>query len=138
MTKQQLREAIRRIIKQELNETVTGTEAEEIAKQAGSYEAAVEKLRSLGASFQYSNAVATEIYGEKDIKNENAPAPTKPVVDPGTKTPKPNRQSPGADPSKIPTKEPGTRGTPAKAGTKVTMKEAEMLKQVIKRFKSKK
>ena len=65
MTKQQLREAIRKIIRQELNETITGVEAEEIARQAGSYEAAVDKLQDLGVSYQYSNAVATEIYGEE-------------------------------------------------------------------------
>ena len=135
MTKQQLREAIRRIIKQELNEIVTGTEAEEIAKQAGSYEAAVEKLRSLGASFQYSNAVATEIYGEKDIKNENAPAPSKPS--PTTKpTVAPGKPGEKKDPKRRHIGNPNVQ--PAPKAVKATMKEAEMLKKVIQRFKSKK
>ena len=90
MTKQQLREAIRKIIKQELSE----------------------------------NAPAK-------------PAPTKePAVAPGKPAEKKPRR-PLGNPN-LPEKEPGKRGTPAKAGTKVTMKEAEMLKQVIKRFKSKK
>ena len=81
MTKQQLRETIRRIIKQELNEAET--------------------------------------------------APSKPATKPGVKEP----------PTKAPEK-PGKRrplGNPnVKPQPKASMKEAEMLKQVIKRFRSKK
>ena len=81
MTKQQLREAVRRIIKQELS--------------------------------------------------ENAPAPskpspsTKPTVAPGKPGEKKGPRRPLGNPN-------------VKPQPKATMKEAEMLKQVIKRFKSKK
>jgi hypothetical protein len=85
MTKQQLREAIRRIIKQELN--------------------------------------------------ENAPAPSKPATSPGVK--EPPAKTPGKKEPRRPLGNPNVRPAP-KAKTKATMKEAEMLKQVIKRFKSKK
>ena len=79
MTKQELREAIRRIIAQELN--------------------------------------------------ENAPAPSKPAP-----TTKPT-VAPGKPAEKKPRR---PLGKPVPVPAKATMKEAEMLKQVIKRFKSKK
>ena len=83
MTKQQLREAIRRIIKQELSEA--------------------------------------------------APAPTKPTP---TKEP---MVAPGKPAEKKPRRPLGNPNVkPQPKATKATMKEAEMLKQVIKRFKSKK
>ena len=81
MTKQQLREAIRRIIKQELSEAETAP---------------------------------------------SQPA-TKPTVAPG----KPAEKKP-----RRPLGNPNVK--PAPKATKATMKEAEMLKQVIKRFRSKK
>ena len=91
MTKQQLREAIRKIIKKELEE------------------------------------------------NQPAQAPSKPATTPGVK------EKPATPDKKEPRRPLGNPHTkpdniPAKAGTKTkaTMKEAEMLKQVIKRFKSKK
>ena len=80
MTKQQLRETIRRIITQELN--------------------------------------------------ENAPAPSKPRETPGPAV------APGKPAEKKPRRPLGNPNV--KPGPKATMKEAEMLKQVIKRFKSKK
>ena len=80
MTKQQLREAIRRIIKQELNEAETAP---------------------------------------------SKPTPTKePIVAPGKPAEKKPRR-PLGNPN-------------VKPGPKATVKEAEMLKQVIKRFRSKK
>ena len=84
MTKQELREAIRRIIKQELN--------------------------------------------------ENAPAPSKPAP---TKEPAVAPGKPAEKKPRRPLGNPNVQPAP-KAKTKATMKEAEMLKQVIKRFKSKK
>jgi hypothetical protein len=81
MTKQQLREAIRRIIKQELNEAET--------------------------------------------------APAKPKTSPGTK--EPPSKTPGKKEPRRPLGNPNVKPQP-----KATMEEAEMLKQVIKRFKSKK
>jgi hypothetical protein len=135
MTKQELREAIRRIIKQELNEVITPQKAEEIAKQAGSHEEAVKKLRALGMSYQYSNAIATEIYGEGGAKNENASAPTKPS--PSTKP----TVAPGKPAEKKPRRplgNPNVQPGPKAEAKKATMKEAEILKQVIKRFRNKK
>jgi hypothetical protein len=65
--------------------------------------------------------------------HEAAPAPSKPVTAPGTKEP----------PSKTPDKKKPLRplGNPnvrPERKMNTTMKEAEMLSQVIKRFKSKK
>jgi len=85
MTKQQLREAIRKIIKAELE--------------------------------------------------ENAPAPSKPATAPGVK--EPPSKTPGKKEPRRPLGNPNVQPAP-KAIKKATMKEAEMLKQVIKRFKSKK
>ena len=81
MTKQQLREAIRRIIKQELNEAET--------------------------------------------------APAKPATKPGVK--EPPAKTPGKKEPRRPLGNPNVKPQP-----KATVKEAEMLKQVIKRFKSRK
>jgi hypothetical protein len=83
MTKQQLREAIRRIIKAELN--------------------------------------------------ENSTAPAKPATKPGVK--EPPSKTPGKKEPRRPLGNPNVKPAPK---AKATMKEAEMLKQVIKRFKSKK
>jgi hypothetical protein len=83
MTKQQLREAIRSIIRRELN--------------------------------------------------ENAPAPSKPTEKPGPAV------APGKPAEKKPRRPLGNPNVqPGPKAKKATMKEAEMLKQVIKRFKSKK
>lgn len=93
MTKQQLREAIRRIIRQELNEAETAP---------------------------------------------SKPSPTKePAVAPGKPAEKKPRRPLGNPNVKPQPKAKNVKPQP-KAKTKATMKEAEMLKQVIKRFKSKK
>ena len=84
MTKQQLREAIRLIIKQELN--------------------------------------------------ENAPAPSKPKDSPKPAV-HPGKPGEKKDPKRRHIGNPNVQPAPK---AKATMKEAEMLKQVIKRFKSKK
>jgi len=73
----------------------------------------------------------------KDKTNEAAPAPSKPATAPGTK--EPPSKTPDKKEPRRPLGNPNTGPIPAKAkGKKATMKEAEMLKQVIKRFKSKK
>jgi hypothetical protein len=84
MTKQQLREAIRKIIKKELEE------------------------------------------------NKPAQAPSKPSTAPGVK------EKPATPDKKEPRRPLGNPNVQPAPKAKATMKEAEMLKQVIKRFKSKK
>jgi hypothetical protein len=63
--------------------------------------------------------------------SENAPAPAKPATAPGVK--EPPAKTPGKKEPRRPLGNPNVKPQP-----KATMKEAEMLKQVIKRFKSKK
>jgi hypothetical protein len=54
----------------ELSEMLDPTQAEEIAKVAGSYEDAVEKLIDMGLSPQEADRIATEIYGEEDVPED--------------------------------------------------------------------
>ena len=142
MTKQQLREAIRKIIKQELNEEKTvpnpnagkwrivGIESgnpltKEFYSSKEEAQAAGRKLRTKESGIKYVQLKDTM------KMSENAPSPSKPATAPGVKEP----------PSKTPDKKEPRRplGNPnVKPQPKATMKEAEMLKQVIKRFKSKK
>ena len=65
--------------------------------------------------------------------HEAAPAPSKPATAPGTK--EPPSKTPDKKEPRRPLGNPNVRPAPK---AKATMKEAEMLKQVIKRFKSKK
>jgi hypothetical protein len=150
MTKQQLREAIRKIIKQELNEglkTVSNPNAGKwriVNDKTGSpmtkefynsKEEATDAAKALGRT----NAPGIKIVQLKDTMkvhtNENAPAPSKPATAPGVK--EPPVKTPGKKEPRRPLGNPNVKPAP-KAVKKATMKEAEMLKQVIKRFKSKK
>ena len=146
MTKQELREAIRRIIKQELNEglkTVSNPNAGKwrivtadkkqkplTDKFYDSKAEAEEASRKIGKI----NAVGMKIIQLKDTMqvHENAPAPSKPAP-----TTKPT-VAPGKPAEKNPRRPLGNPNVQPGPKAKATMKEAEMLKQVIKRFKSKK
>ena len=147
MTKQQLREAIRRIISQELNEEmktksvsnpnagkwriVNDKTGNPMTKEFyNSKEEAMDAVRALGRT----NAPGIKIIQLKDTMKvytkENAPAPSKPKETPGPAV------APGKPAEKKPRRPLGNPNV--KPQPKATMKEAEMLKQVIKRFKSKK
>jgi hypothetical protein len=54
-----------------LSEILDPTQAEEIAKTAGSYEAAVDKLTDMGLTPQEANNIATDIYGMDEVKSLN-------------------------------------------------------------------
>jgi hypothetical protein len=53
-----------------MDESLDLTQAEEIAKAAGSYESAVDELVSMGLSPKAANDVATDVYGEEDVPEE--------------------------------------------------------------------
>ena len=113
MTKQELREAISRIIKQELNEGGLYMSPARAAYMRG-YEDGKQ-----GKPVDMKAIEDLELYENAPSK----PAPTtKPTVAPG----KPAEKKPRRP-----------LGKPVPVPAKATMKEAEMLKQVIKRFKSK-
>jgi hypothetical protein len=147
MTKQQLLEAIRRIISQELNEEmktksvsnpnagkwriVNDKTGNPMTKEFyNSKEEAMDAVRALGRT----NAPGIKIIQLKDTMKvytkENAPAPSKPRETPGPAV------APGKPAEKKPRRPLGNPNV--NPAPKATMKEAEMLKQVIKRFKSKK
>lgn len=123
MTKQQLRESIRRIIKQELDETL--------------FIPPTQLTYNTGYDDAKSGKPADMNYYRKDMElekvHEAAPAPSKPATAPGTK--EPPSKTPDKKEPRRPLGNPNVRPAPK---AKATMKEAEMLKQVIKRFKSKK
>ena len=154
MTKQQLRESIRRVIKQELDEakvigkTKSGKDIyldfnnpahknftaadHDDASQVlliGKSSASISSARKAAAKQHFLSSKA------KQKMSENAPAPSKPSTSPGVK--EPPAKTPGKKEPRRPLGNPNVQPAP-KAKTKATMKEAEMLKQVIKRFKSKK
>jgi hypothetical protein len=146
MTKQQLREAIRRIIKSELNEglktvanpnagkwrIVTSDKGKPLTdKFYDSKAEAEEASKKIGKI----NAPGMKIIQLKDTMqvHENSPAPSKPSTSPGVK--EPPSKTPGKKEPRRPLGNPNVQPAPK---AKATMKEAEMLKQVIKRFKSKK
>jgi hypothetical protein len=141
MTKQELREAIRKVIRQELNEEkivpnpnagkwrIVGIESgapltKEFYKSKEEAQAAARELGRIKSSgIKYVQLKDT-------IKmSENAPAPAKPATSPGVK--EPPAKTPGKKEPRRPLGNPNVKPQP-----KATMKEAEMLKQVIKRFKS--
>jgi hypothetical protein len=183
MTKQQLREAIRRIIKSELNEGLFmppmqvayiegykdgksgkpmnmeyGKDLEEGTKSvsnpnAGKWRIVTsDKEKPLTDKFYDSKAEAEEasrkigkinapgikIIQLKDTmkvfakENKPAQAPSKPATTPGIK------EKPATPDKKEPRRPLGNPNVQPAPKAKATMKEAEMLKQVIKRFKSKK
>jgi hypothetical protein len=147
MTKQQLLEAIRRVIKQELAEEIktksipnpnagkwrilnSKTESPLTDKFYDTKEEAGKAAKALGQI----NAPGIKIVQLKDtmktFTKENAPAPSKPketpnpVVEPGNPGQKPGTRRPFKKPN-------------VKPKRKATIEEAEMLAKVIKRFKSK-
>ena len=187
MTKQQLRESIRRIIKQELNEGLLMSPAQ-MAYVRGYGDgqdgkpmdiSSVNDLDHFGNSgmneektvpnpnagkwrivgIESGAPLTKEFYKSKEeaqaaakklgqIKSsgikyvqlkdtmkvhEAAPAPSKPATAPGTK--EPPSKTPDKKEPRRPLGNPNVKPAPK---AKATMKEAEMLKQVIKRFKSKK
>ena len=146
MTKQQLLEAIRRIIKQELTEgtkstsnpnagkwrIVTSDKEKPLTDEFYDSKAEAEKAaKSLGQI----KAPGIKIVQLKDtmkvFTKENAPAPSKPKETPG----------PAVAPGK-PGQKPGPRRPfikpNVKPNPKATMEEAAMLAKVVKRFKAKK
>ena len=143
MTKQQLREAIRKVIRQELNEeskTVSNPNAGKwriVGIESGS-PLTKEFYSSKEEAQAASRKLRTKESGMKIIQlkdtmkmSENAPAPAKPATAPGVK--EPPTKTPGKKEPRRPLGNPNVKPQP-----KATMKEAEMLKQVIQRFKSKK
>ena len=142
MTKQELREAIRRIIKAELNEEKTvpnpnagkwrivGIESgnpltKEFYSSKEEAQAASRKLRTKESGMKIIQLKDT-------IKmSENAPAPTKPATAPGVK--EPPAKTPGKKEPRRPLGNPNVKPQP-----KATMKEPSKLKDIIQRFKSKK
>jgi hypothetical protein len=133
MTKQQLREAICRIIKQELNEAakINTTDKFDVIKRNGER---IKGVKFIDMRTYVLNGVEKSLNDndsvEKSTVNENAPAPSKPA--PSTK--------PTVTPGKPGEKEGPRRplGNPnVKPAPKASMKEAEMLKKIVKRFKSK-
>jgi hypothetical protein len=142
MTKQELREAIRRIIKAELNEEKTvpnpnagkwrivGIESgnpltKEFYSSKEEAQAASRKLRTKESGMKIIQLKDT-------IKmSENAPAPAKPATAPGVK--EPPAKTPGKKEPRRPLGNPNVKPQP-----KATMKEASKLKDIIQRFRSKK
>jgi len=159
MTKQQIREAIRRVIQEELNEKTypkagekgnvnvsqlkkgdilggSGLEVVSVSAGAKTPSGKVEvtvKDPKTGKEITKTWGKTT-VVKVKDKANENAPAPSKPTTSPGVK--EPPAKTPGKKEPRRPLGNPNVK--PGPKAEKATMKEAEMLKQVIKRFKSKK
>jgi hypothetical protein len=184
MTKQQLREAIRRVIKQELLNEALFLPPTQVAYFDGYDDAKKGKPADVNyyrkdmeldeektvanpnagkwriVGIESGTPLTKEFYKSKEeaqaaakklgqIKSsgikyvqlkdtmkvhEAAPAPSKPATSPGTK--EPPSKTPDKKEPRRPLGNPNVR--PAPKAKKATMKEAEMLKQVIKRFKSKK
>ena len=144
MTKQQLREAIRRIIRQELNEEKTVPNP-----NAGKWRiVGIESGNPLTKEFYSSKEEAqtasrklrTKESGMKIIQlkdtmkmSENAPAPAKPATAPGVK--EPPAKTPG---KKEPRRRVGNPEIPKKSPSPAKMEEASKLKDIIQRFKSRK
>jgi len=144
MTKQQLRESIRKVIRQELNEGLKTVSNPNAGKwRIVSIESGAPLTKEFYNSKEEAQAAARELGQIKSsgiryvqLKDtmkvhEAAPAPSKPATAPGTK--EPPSKTPGKKEPRRPLGNPNVKPQP-----KATMKEAEMLKQVIKRFKSKK
>jgi hypothetical protein len=144
MTKQQLREAIRRIIRQELNEEKTVSNP-----NAGKWRiVGIESGNPLTKEFYSSKEEAqaasrklrTKESGIKIIQlkdtmkmSENAPAPAKPATAPGVK--EPPAKTPGKKEPRRPLGNPNVKPQPK---AKATIEEASKLKDIIQRFKSRK
>ena len=128
MTKQQLREAIRRIIKQELNENLVVK-----GKKVKTYKQNGDKSYTVTYEDDSTDKIAVS-HDDWDKLNdapklsENAPAKPAPTKEPAVAPGKPAEKKP-----RRPLGNPNVNPAP-----KATMEEAEMLKKVIQRFKSKK
>jgi len=124
MTKQQLLEAIRKIIKQELNEALTSSEKQELQDIEDELRYSIQSDSAISSSMmkRYKELKA------KEKTNENAPAPSKPTP---TKEP---AVAPGKPAEKKPRRPLGNPNV--KPQPKATMKEANDLAKIIKRFKS--
>jgi len=129
MTKQQLLETIRRVIKQELNEALTPEEQKELEELEYEFTSDV----------RHDSAISPSLYKRykelkaKEAKTDEAaaPAPSKPKEKPGPVV------APGKPGEKQKPRRP--LGNPSvKPAPKATMSEAEMLAKIVKRFKSKK
>ena len=124
MTKQQLRETVRRIIKQSLNESLTPEEQQELQDIE-------DELRY---NIQSDSAISPSMYKRyKELKakkelseNQPATAPSKPKTEPTVAPGKPAEKKP-----RRPLGNPEVKPKP-----KATMTEAEMLARIVKRFKS--
>jgi len=129
MTKQQLREAIRRIIKQELNENLVVKGKIKTYKQNGdkSYTVTYEDDSTDKIAVSHDD---WDKLNDAPKLSENAPAPSKPTP---TKEP---AIAPGKPAEKKPRRPLGNPNV--KPQPKATMKEANDLAKIIKRFKSKK
>lgn len=131
MTKQELREAIRKIIKRELNESLTEKEKEE-------FDHIEDELRHKAKTKSAISKKMLDRYKELKAKkniSENAPAPSKPKEKPGPAI-APGKPGKKEGPRR-PLGNPNVKPAP-KAIKKATMEEASMLAQIVKRFKSKK
>jgi len=144
MTKQQLREAIRKIIRQELNEekTIPNPNAGKwriVGIESGNpltkeFYSSKEEAQAASRKLRTKESGVKIIQLKDTIKmSENAPAPAKPATAPGVK--EPPSKTPDKKEPRRPLGNPNVKPAPK---AKATMKEAEMLKQVIKRFKSRK
>jgi hypothetical protein len=164
MTKQQLREAIRKIIRQELNEaknypkagekggvkvsnlkkgdilTATGDKIVSVSAGAktptGKMDVTVEDKNGNIKTKQWDKNTVVKV---KNKTNEAETAPSKPSTTPGTKerpaTPDKKEPRRRVGNPEIPKQSP----SPAKAEVKkATMEEASKLKDIIQRFKSRK
>ena len=124
MTKQQLREAISSIIKTELNEALLLSPIQ-IAYTRGYTDGREGKPADVSSVKDLDDFIAST----KGL-DENAPAKPAPTKEPAV--------APGKPAEKKPRRHIGNPNVKPAPKAKATMKEAEMLKQVIKRFKSKK
>lgn len=152
MTKQQLREAIRKIIRQELAEDsknvpnpnasnwrIVGLETGNIYPNQGAFYGTKEEAQAAASKLGRIKDSGIKYVQLKDTMkmSENAPAPSKPTEKPGPAI-APGKPGEKERPRRELVPKPVT--TPIKNRTKrsATMEEANMVAQIIKRFKSKK
>jgi len=136
MSIKRLRESIRRIIAQELNEAakINTTDKFDVIKRNGER---IKGVKFIDMRTYVLNGVEKNLNDndsvEKSTMKENAPAPSKPKEKPG---PAVAPGKPGEkDKPRRPLGNPNVKPAPK---AKATMDEAEMLAKIIKRFKAKK
>jgi hypothetical protein len=145
MTKQELREAIRKVIRQELNEEKTVPNPNAGKWRIVGIESGAPLTKEFYKSKEEAQAAARELgriksSGIKYVQlkdtikmSENAPAPAKPATAPGVK--EPPAKTPG---KKEPRRRVGNPEIPKKSPSPAKMEEASKLKDIIQRFKSRK